>query len=148
MQGFVAAGVGVSLIAELGLTTIRDDIVVRDLGRETPVRKIYAAVAGGYRTPATAAMLEVLQDVAANYAVAPPAAVARRLNETSTEKVGPAALWVWSAALDHLRRRGGWAYTKDHPRFHGSPAHGPWLPVRSHSRSARVRQPLLSRAPT
>ena len=36
VQGFVAAGVGVSLIAELGLTTIRDDIVVRDLGRETP----------------------------------------------------------------------------------------------------------------
>ena len=67
MQGFVAAGVGVSLIAELGLTTIRDDIVVRDLGRETPVRKIYAAASGGYRTPATAAMLEVLQDVAANY---------------------------------------------------------------------------------
>src|SRR5215210_1119074 len=29
------------VIAELGLTTIRDDIVVRDLGRETPVRKIY-----------------------------------------------------------------------------------------------------------
>ena len=72
VQGFVAAGVGVSLIAELGLTTIRDDIVVRDLGRETPVRKIYAAVAGGYRTPATAAMLEVLQDVAANYATRRP----------------------------------------------------------------------------
>jgi hypothetical protein len=61
VQGFVAAGVGVSLIAELGLTTIRDDIVVRDLGRETPVRRIYAAtLTGGYRTPATAAMLEVL----------------------------------------------------------------------------------------
>src|SRR5215213_7442975 len=67
VQGFVAAGVGVSLIAELGLTTIRDDILVRDLGRETPVRKIYAAVAGGYRTPATTAMLEVLQDVAESY---------------------------------------------------------------------------------
>ena len=67
VQGFVAAGVGVSLIAELGLTTIRDDIVVRDLGRETPCRKIYAAAAEGYRTPATAAMLDVLQDVAANY---------------------------------------------------------------------------------
>jgi len=67
VQGFVAAGVGVSLIAELGLTTIRDDIVVRDLGRETPCRKIYAAAAQGYRTPATAAMLEVLQDVATNY---------------------------------------------------------------------------------
>ena len=67
VQGFVAAGVGVSLIAELGLTTIRDDIVVRDLGRETPVRRIYAAVAGGYRTPATTAMLEVLREVAESY---------------------------------------------------------------------------------
>jgi DNA-binding transcriptional LysR family regulator len=67
MQGFVAAGVGVSLIAELGLTTIRDDILVRDLGRDTPVRNIYAAAAGGYRTPATTAMLEVLADVAAGY---------------------------------------------------------------------------------
>ena len=67
VQGFVAAGVGVSLIAELGLTTIRDDIVVRDLGRETPVRKIYAATSGGYRTPATTAMLDVLQSVTASY---------------------------------------------------------------------------------
>jgi DNA-binding transcriptional LysR family regulator len=67
VQGFVAAGVGVSLIAELGLTTIRDDIVVRDLGRETPVRKIYAATSGGYRTPATTAMLDVLQTVTAGY---------------------------------------------------------------------------------
>jgi DNA-binding transcriptional LysR family regulator len=67
MQGFVAAGVGVSLIAELGLTTIRDDILVRDLGRDTPVRNIYAAAAGGYRTPATTAMLGVLADVAAGY---------------------------------------------------------------------------------
>ena len=32
VQGFVAAGVGVSLIAELGLRTVRDDIVVRPLG--------------------------------------------------------------------------------------------------------------------
>jgi hypothetical protein len=63
----VAAGVGVSLIAELGLSTIRDDIVVRDLGRETPVRRIYAAVGAGYRTPAAEAMLGVLRDVAATY---------------------------------------------------------------------------------
>jgi DNA-binding transcriptional LysR family regulator len=69
MQGFVAAGVGVSLIAELGLRIVRDDIVVRDLGRETPVRQIYAAtLADGYRSPATQAMLEILQDVAAGYA--------------------------------------------------------------------------------
>jgi DNA-binding transcriptional LysR family regulator len=68
VQGFVAAGVGVSLIAELGLTSVRDDIVVRSLGRETPVREIFAAtLAGGHRSPATAAMLEILGDVAADY---------------------------------------------------------------------------------
>jgi DNA-binding transcriptional LysR family regulator len=69
MQGFVAAGVGVSLIAELGLRIVRDDIVVRDLGRDTPVRQIYAAtLADGYRAPATQAMLDILSDVAAGYA--------------------------------------------------------------------------------
>lgn len=68
MQGFVAAGVGVSLIAELGLTSVREDIVVRDLGRDTPVRQIYAAtLAEGYRAPATQAMLEILRDVASRY---------------------------------------------------------------------------------
>jgi molybdate transport repressor ModE-like protein len=68
IQGFVAAGVGVALIAELALTTVRDDIVIRSLGRETPVRRIHAAVlAGTYRSPATAAMLDILQDVAGGY---------------------------------------------------------------------------------
>jgi DNA-binding transcriptional LysR family regulator len=68
VQGFVAAGVGVSLIAELGLTSLRDDIVVRSLGRETPVRHIYAAtLAEGYRSPATQAMLEILDGVAERY---------------------------------------------------------------------------------
>src|SRR5918999_374763 len=68
MQGFVAAGVGVSLIAELGLTSVRDDIVMRDLGRDTPVRQIYAAtLADGYRSPASQAMLDILRDVAAGH---------------------------------------------------------------------------------
>ena len=68
MQGFVAAGVGVSLIAELGLTSVRDDIVVRDLGRDTPARQIYAAtLVDGYRSPATQAMLDILRDVASRY---------------------------------------------------------------------------------
>jgi DNA-binding transcriptional LysR family regulator len=68
MQGFVAAGVGVSLIAELGLTSIRDDIVVRSLGRETPIRQVYAATAvDAHRTPATQAMLEILDGIAASY---------------------------------------------------------------------------------
>jgi DNA-binding transcriptional LysR family regulator len=69
MQGFVAAGVGVSLIAELGLRTVREDIVVRDLGRDTPVRQIHAVtLAEGYRAPATEAMLEILDAVASEYA--------------------------------------------------------------------------------
>ncbi|HTE60484.1 MAG TPA: LysR family transcriptional regulator [Solirubrobacteraceae bacterium] len=68
VQGFVAAGVGVSLIAELGLRTVRDDIVVRPLGRDTPVRQIHATALKGYRSPATAAMIELLRDVGATHA--------------------------------------------------------------------------------
>jgi DNA-binding transcriptional LysR family regulator len=68
MQGFVAAGVGVSLIAELGLETVRDDIVVRGLGRDAPIREVYAAtLVDSHRTPATQAMLEILADVATRY---------------------------------------------------------------------------------
>src|SRR5919199_6831062 len=64
IQGFVAAGVGVSLIAELGLRSVREDVVVRD----TPVRRIYATtLAEGYRSPATQAMLGILTGVAARY---------------------------------------------------------------------------------
>src|SRR5215217_5781745 len=72
VQGFVAAGVGVSLIAELGLRTIRDDIVVRPLGRDTPVRQIYATALKGYRSPATAAMIEQLREVGAGHAARRP----------------------------------------------------------------------------
>jgi len=67
-QGLVAAGVGVALIAELGLYAPREDVVVRSLGRETPYRRVKAAVlAEGYRSPATAAMLDVLREVAARH---------------------------------------------------------------------------------
>jgi DNA-binding transcriptional LysR family regulator len=77
VQGFVAAGVGVALIPELGLSVVRDDIVIRSLGEETPVRRIQAAtLAGGYRAPATAAMLEILVDVAAAYRSSPALALA------------------------------------------------------------------------
>ena len=56
------------LIAELGLTSVREDIVIRSLGRETPIREVYAATAlDSHRTPATQAMLEILQGVAARY---------------------------------------------------------------------------------
>ena len=72
VQGFVAAGVGVSLIAELGLRTVRDDIVVRPLGRDTPVRQIYATALKGYRSPATVAMIEILREVGAGHAARRP----------------------------------------------------------------------------
>jgi DNA-binding transcriptional LysR family regulator len=74
VQGFVAAGVGVSLIAELGLTSVRDDIAIRSLGRETPIRHIFAAtLEGGYRSPAVAAMLEILGEVAQRHSDHRPA---------------------------------------------------------------------------
>jgi DNA-binding transcriptional LysR family regulator len=69
VQGLVAAGVGVALIPTLALTTVRDDIVIRDLGNEAPVRQIAAAtLPGAQRSPAARAMLDVLTDVATQYA--------------------------------------------------------------------------------
>jgi len=81
IQGLVAAGVGVGPIAELGLSTVRDDIVIRSFGDDIPPRRVHAAaLEGGYRSPATTVMLELLQEVAAEYAArrssAPVAAVA------------------------------------------------------------------------
>jgi DNA-binding transcriptional LysR family regulator len=73
IQGLVAAGVGVALIPTLALTTVRDDIVIRDLGNEAPVRKIEAAtLPGAQRSPAARAMLDVLSAVATQYAKPAP----------------------------------------------------------------------------
>ena len=38
IQGFVAAGMGASLIPDLALISVRDDIVIRSLGKRPPVR--------------------------------------------------------------------------------------------------------------
>ena len=77
VQGFVAAGVGVAIIAELGTTTVRDDIVLRSLNGQMPDRRIYAVVpAGGYRPAATDAMVDVLQQVSREYAAARGASLA------------------------------------------------------------------------
>jgi DNA-binding transcriptional LysR family regulator len=66
IAGFVAAGVGVAMIPDLATTSIRDDIVLRSLGPDGPVRRIVAATkAGGYRSPAMAAMLDILVDASA-----------------------------------------------------------------------------------
>jgi DNA-binding transcriptional LysR family regulator len=68
IQGFIAAGVGVGLIPDLALLSVRDDIAIRDLGPQAPARRIFAAsIAGGYTAPATGAMLEILREVGQDY---------------------------------------------------------------------------------
>src|SRR3989442_15623558 len=63
VQGLVAAGVAISLIPELALSNVREDVVIRSLPhRETPVpRGVAATLAGTASTPATTAMLRVLK---------------------------------------------------------------------------------------
>ena len=68
IQGFVAAGVGVALIPQLALESVRDDIAIRELAEPRPIRRVVAAARGnGYRSPATEAMLEILREVSAGY---------------------------------------------------------------------------------
>ena len=78
IQGFVAAGVGVALIPQLALQSVRDDIVIRELAEPRPVRRVVSAThADSYRSPATDAMLEILREVSAGYLTdrRPPLAV-------------------------------------------------------------------------
>jgi DNA-binding transcriptional LysR family regulator len=68
IQGFIAAGVGVALVPDLALVSVRDDIVIRDLGPKAPFRRVFAAtLSAGYQSPATGAMLQILQDVGREY---------------------------------------------------------------------------------
>jgi DNA-binding transcriptional LysR family regulator len=77
VQGLIAAGVGISLLPGLALTNLREDIVVRSLGKGAPARKIAAAtLAGRYRSPATEAMLEILSEVADRFELPAGGAIA------------------------------------------------------------------------
>src|ERR671937_1239771 len=68
VQGLVAAGVGVALIPELALTSVRDDIVVRVLSPRAPARRVVAATSRGAGiAPAARVMLELLEEGAAAY---------------------------------------------------------------------------------
>jgi len=61
MQGFVAAGMGISVVPDLALLTVRDDVVIRAISPRAPVRHIVAAtLAGRFRSLAAAAMLDIL----------------------------------------------------------------------------------------
>jgi DNA-binding transcriptional LysR family regulator len=64
VEGLVAAGVGVALIPQLTLPTVRSDIVVRPLVAKGLSREVRAALPrGAYRPPAAVAMLDVLREV-------------------------------------------------------------------------------------
>ena len=68
IQGFVAAGVGISLVPDLALVNVREDIVVRTLGRKAPVRRIVAAtMENSWCSPARQAMLDVLVQVGSEF---------------------------------------------------------------------------------
>ena len=67
-QAFVAAGGHVALLPRLALRSLVPGNVARELGRNAPVRRIWAAtLAGAYRSPATEAMLAILEDVAGEF---------------------------------------------------------------------------------
>ncbi|MEA2381947.1 MAG: hypothetical protein QOH72_1918 [Solirubrobacteraceae bacterium] len=69
IQGFVAAGMGASFIPDLALISVRDDIVVRSMGKRPPVRVIWAAtLKDSYCSPARQAMLEILTEVGGEFA--------------------------------------------------------------------------------
>jgi DNA-binding transcriptional LysR family regulator len=60
-QGFVAAGLGVSMVPGLGLGTVHPAVVIRPMTNPRPVRCIYAAVADGVADqPAVQGMIAAL----------------------------------------------------------------------------------------
>src|SRR3954447_6479064 len=74
-QSLVAAGVGVSLLPRLALTTVHPGVVTRTLGRAAPTRRIWAArQKGAFRSPASEAMVQILCDVSREFAGADLAA--------------------------------------------------------------------------
>jgi DNA-binding transcriptional LysR family regulator len=68
IQGFIATGMGVSLVPDLALTNVRKDVVVRSLGAKAPFRRISAITTeSSFCSPAKQAMLEVLVETAGEW---------------------------------------------------------------------------------
>jgi molybdate transport repressor ModE-like protein len=69
VQGLVAAGVGIALIPDLAMPTVRPDIAVKQVGPPELVRRVGAAQPPGrFTAPAATPMLEVLAGVAGDVA--------------------------------------------------------------------------------
>jgi molybdate transport repressor ModE-like protein len=67
LQGFVAAGLGVTLLPDLALPTLRADVVVRPIDPSPPLRRVWAATRTT-RSAGTQAMLDVLVEVGERFA--------------------------------------------------------------------------------
>jgi DNA-binding transcriptional LysR family regulator len=67
LLGFVAASVGVAVVPDMVARNLRDGVVLRELDPPLPARPVVAAVASGYRSPAVAAMLDILLELAAEW---------------------------------------------------------------------------------
>ena len=59
---------GISVIPDLALVNVRDDVVIREIAPRPPVRHIVAGtLAGGFRSPAMVAMLDILVEVGSEF---------------------------------------------------------------------------------
>lgn len=67
LQGFIAAGLGVTLLPDLALHSLRSDVVVRPTEPDAPMRRVWAATRKT-RSAATDRMLEALVDAGTSYA--------------------------------------------------------------------------------
>jgi DNA-binding transcriptional LysR family regulator len=68
MQGFIAAGLGFTLLPDLALPTLRSDLVVKPTRPEAPKRRVWAATrAEGARSPATEQMIAILTQVGESF---------------------------------------------------------------------------------
>jgi len=69
MQGFIAAGLGFTLLPDLALPTLRSDLVIRPTDPPAPKRRVWAETrAEGARSPATDEMLATLVQVGESFA--------------------------------------------------------------------------------
>jgi molybdate transport repressor ModE-like protein len=69
MQGFIAAGLGFTLLPDLALPTLRSDLVIRATDPPAPNRRVWAATRSeGARSPATDEMLSILVEVGESFA--------------------------------------------------------------------------------
>ena len=70
-QALDAAGVGVTMLPRLALTTVHPAVAARSIARP-PVRRVWVArLEGSFVSPASEAMVQILQDVAEEYREAP-----------------------------------------------------------------------------